>query len=198
MKNSVGMVFFDMHGRRPPNSIAVPSGAGRCDSRRLDRTHEAAQRGARAHQLIVQLRPRLTEALIARCGPEVGTEAAGDSIVWALSNPEKALGATNPIGLLYRVGQSKARPGLRWTRRRADPLADDWLQSVDVRPIDPTLVRALGILTLDQRTAVLLVHAFGWTVREVAELRELPTTAVTNHLHRGLAKLRTLVLEDFR
>lgn len=202
MKSLARMVFLDMHGRRPPNSIAVPSAVARSKSRRTvragTRARANAETNSRAHEVIVQLRPRLTEALIARYGPEVGTEAAGDAIVWALSNPEQTLDANNPIGLLYRVGQSKARPGLRWVRRRADALTDDWLRSPEVQPIDPTLVRALATLTLDQRTAVLLVHAFGWSVRQVAELRDLPTSAITNHLHRGLAKLRTLVPEDFR
>ncbi len=196
------MVFLGMSDRHSPDAIVVPSGRSRSESRRAGRA-EARDRGRteirrRADALIVQLRPRLTEALIARYGPEVGAEAAGDSIVWALSNPSKTLDANNPIGLLFRVGQSKARPGLRWARRRANAPTDDWLRSADVQPIDPALISALTKLTLDQRTAVLLVHAFGWSVRQVAELRDLPTTAITNHLHRGLAKLRTLVPEDFR
>ena len=38
--------------------------------------------------------------------------------------------------------------------------------------------------------AVVLVHGFGWQLRDVAELQEIAVTSVQNHLQRGLAKLR--------
>jgi hypothetical protein len=36
-----------------------------------------------------------------------------------------------------------------------------------------------------------LVHGFGWTLREVAEVAGLRVTSVQNHLERGIAKLRS-------
>ncbi len=56
--------------------------------------------------------------------------------------------------------------------------------------VEPGLPRALARLSKQQRTAVVLVHAFGWTFREVAELTGVKPTTVQNHLERGLAKLR--------
>ena len=46
-------------------------------------------------------------------------------------------------------------------------------------------------LTERQRVAVVLVHGFGWTLREVAELTDVAVTSVQNHVERGLEKLRT-------
>jgi Sigma-70, region 4 len=38
--------------------------------------------------------------------------------------------------------------------------------------------------------AVVLVHGYGWTPREVAELTGIAPTSVQNHVERGLARLR--------
>ena len=39
--------------------------------------------------------------------------------------------------------------------------------------------------------AVLLVHGYGFSYREVAEVLDVSEAAVTNHVHRGLRKLRS-------
>ncbi len=41
-----------------------------------------------------------------------------------------------------------------------------------------------------QRTVTVLVHGFGWTQREVAELLDVGLSTVQKHLERGLDKLR--------
>ena len=145
---------------------------------------------------IAAVQPRVLEALVARYGPEVGGDAADEAVAWAVEHTDRLGDVRNLVAYLYRVGQSKARPALRWRARRADPLADDVIVTTDVRPIDPALVDALRKLTPDQRAAVLLVHANGWTIAEVADLRGVAITAVTNHLRRGLAALHTLLPEE--
>jgi DNA-directed RNA polymerase specialized sigma24 family protein len=56
---------------------------------------------------------------------------------------------------------------------------------------------ALAALSEAQRIAVVLVHGFGWTMREVAELNGTQVTSVQTHLERGLHKLRmTLGVEE--
>jgi DNA-directed RNA polymerase specialized sigma24 family protein len=52
------------------------------------------------------------------------------------------------------------------------------------------LTAALSSLTERQRLAVMLVHGYGYTVREVADLTGIKPTTVQNHLVRGLARLR--------
>jgi DNA-directed RNA polymerase specialized sigma24 family protein len=44
-----------------------------------------------------------------------------------------------------------------------------------------------------QRACVLLVKSFGFTYREAGEMLGLTETAVTNHVHRGLARLRSMM-----
>jgi DNA-directed RNA polymerase specialized sigma24 family protein len=42
---------------------------------------------------------------------------------------------------------------------------------------------------------VLLVHGYGFTYREVVDLLHVSEAAVTNHIHRGLTRLRSLLEE---
>lgn len=69
----------------------------------------------------------------------------------------------------------------------------DWHEPL----VEPGLGRALQELSDSQRTAVVLVHGFGWKMREVAELTGVRITSVQTHLDRGLKKLRAaLEVED--
>jgi DNA-directed RNA polymerase specialized sigma24 family protein len=38
-----------------------------------------------------------------------------------------------------------------------------------------------------------MVHCYGYRYRDVAEVLGVSDAAVTNHVHRGLARLRTLL-----
>ncbi len=55
---------------------------------------------------------------------------------------------------------------------------------------EPGLLPALSQLTEAQRTAVVLVHGFGWTMKEVGDMTGVKVTSVQNHLDRALRKLR--------
>ena len=147
---------------------------------------------------VADLQPRLHQAMAARYGPEIGHEAADEAVAWALANPARLANVDHLLAYLCRVGQSKARPALRWLARRSGSLEHDRIIAEEIAPINPDLVRALRALSGDQRTAVMLVHAYGWTIAEVAAVRDLPVTAVTNHLRRGLAKLRIMLQETDR
>jgi DNA-directed RNA polymerase specialized sigma24 family protein len=135
-------------------------------------------------------------ALVARYGVQAGTEATADAVAWAWQNLDEVLGAQNPSGLVYRVGQSKARRYQRWARQqnRSELAAEQ-----DVVEWDPTLVdvvRALGKLSEEQRVAVLLVHAYGERYDTVAGLLGISPAAVTNHVHRGLLRLRQIMGDE--
>ena len=92
----------------------------------------------------------------------------------------------NPAGYLYRVGQSRARRGVfRRPPRIVLPETPDgshWYE--------PGLVDAIASLSDRQRAAVVLVHGFGWSVTEVAELWGITFSSVQVHIERGLEKLR--------
>ena len=55
---------------------------------------------------------------------------------------------------------------------------------------EPALPEALSRLSEMQRTAVLLIHGFGWTYEEVADRLGLARSSVQKHAERGIKKLR--------
>lgn len=126
--------------------------------------------------------PRLRRALIATLGAQRGREATAEALSYAWENWPRVQRLDNPIGYLYRVGQSRTRPPrFRAVFGRSEN-PDPWSE--------PALGRLLAELSERQRLAVVLVHGFGWTLREVADLTGTKVTTIQNHLDRGLAKLR--------
>ena len=55
---------------------------------------------------------------------------------------------------------------------------------------------ALRRLKPDERAAVVLVKSHGYSYREAAEMLGVSEAAVTNHVHRGLIRLRTIMEVD--
>jgi DNA-directed RNA polymerase specialized sigma24 family protein len=127
--------------------------------------------------------PRLRRALIASCGFERGREATAEALAWAWEHWETAQSLEHRTAYLFRVGQSKIRS-------RKVPVTFDRAGTTEPW-FEPALAPALAALTERQRVAVVLVHGFDWTLREVAELMEVQVTSVQTHLERGLANLRT-------
>jgi RNA polymerase sigma-70 factor (ECF subfamily) len=131
-------------------------------------------------------------ALVAFYGVEVGTEAAAEALAVAWQRWTEVRSMANPGGFLFRVGQSRARPNLRWRRRTTDfPMADAARVSDDAAVVD--LLTSMARLHPAQRACVLLVKSYGFTYREAGNMLDLTETAVTNHVHRGLARLRSMM-----
>lgn len=146
--------------------------------------------GAAMERFLADAAVTLRRALVARYGFDVGQDAAADALAWAVAHWDEVAAMGNPVGYLFRVGQTSAKRQHRW--RRPDVVvphpATDHVLDVDLQ-------RALMRLRADQRTAVLLVHGFGYRYRDVAEVLDTSVSNVTNHVNRGLARLRAL-MED--
>jgi DNA-directed RNA polymerase specialized sigma24 family protein len=132
---------------------------------------------------VEQVEPKLHRALVAQYGWERGRDATAAALGYAWEHWGALNGAANPVGYLFRVGQSS-------TRQRQSP-------TVFERPVDsehwfePTLAARLSELPESQRIAVVLVYAYEWTTREVGELLGIKPTTVQTHLERALRKLRS-------
>ena len=126
--------------------------------------------------------PRLRRALVAAYGFEDGRDATAEALAYAWEHWERVREMPNAAGYLFRVAQSRRR------RRRVPVLYDvsGWPEHL----FEPGLPRALAALSQRQRVVVVLVHGFGYTLHEVAELTGLRRTTVQNHSDRGLAQLR--------
>lgn len=137
---------------------------------------------------------RLERALIAAYGAEIGAEAFAEAISVGWERWAEVSAMDNPTGYLYRVGQSRARPHLRWLHRRR-PFPDSFR---DVATVDSgadglllDALAALGQLRREQRVAVLMVRAWGFTYGETAEVLGVSEAAAANHVRRGMALLRS-------
>jgi DNA-directed RNA polymerase specialized sigma24 family protein len=127
--------------------------------------------------------PRLRRALVAAYGTDRGREATAEALAYAWEHWDRVQEMGNAVGYLYRVGQSRTRP------RRVRRLFDRGHHAGDP-VVEPALPAALAALSERQRVAVVLVHGFGWTLAEVAEVTGLRVTTVQNHVTRGLDHLR--------
>lgn len=136
---------------------------------------------------VARVEPRLRLALVATYGPVDGRDAARDALSWAWEHWPRVRAMSNPVGYLYRVGQSA-------TRRYASRTPPTALITEIARheaEVTPELVPALARLSPQQRTVVVLVHAFGWTLRETASTLEISPSTVREHLDRALTRLRS-------
>ena len=138
-------------------------------------------------RFVKETEPRLSHALAAAYGIEVGAEVTADALAWAWEHWGKVQAMDNAAGYLYRVGQSMAR---RYHRpRKLFPV----LPPQEVPSVDPELPRALDALSPRQRAAVVLVHGLGYTEREVADLLGISRWSVRTHADRALARLEKLL-----
>lgn len=130
--------------------------------------------------------PQLLDALVATYGPADGREATVDALSWAWEHWDRLNGVSNKVGYLYRVGQTASR---RFVARGLPPLGS-LAAPARLPEVEPGLLPALAALSDQQRTVVLLVHAFDWSQSEVASLLEITPSTVREHLRRALERLR--------
>lgn len=137
---------------------------------------------------------RLRRALVAGFGAQRGRQAAADALAWSWEHWDRVRGLDNPADYLYQVGRTAAtRAG-----GRDVPTADVSVPHTDGGvAFEPGLMPALRALSTPRRTAVLLVHGYGYTLREAAELIGVTASTIHRDCDRALTELRAhLEVED--
>ena len=130
---------------------------------------------------------RLRQALTATLGIERGREAAVDALAYAWEHWDRVAGMTNPVGYLFVVARDRHRR--RFRDRMTTPVSD--VASDALEPwCEPALAAQLTRLSDRERTTVLLVKGFEWSLAEVAELLGISKSSVQTHAERAMSKLR--------
>ena len=134
---------------------------------------------------------RLRQALMASYGPDAGRDAAAEALAYGWEHWERVSVMDNPVGYLYRVGQSK---GSKITRRRRPAFP---LIATGAMPwVEPGLPAAMGRLPHKQRQVVFLLHAYDWSLSEVAELLGVSKATVQSYSDRAMRRLRRSLKVD--
>ena len=129
-------------------------------------------------------------AVLAYAGdPEVASDAVAETFAHALRrrdairDPERWVWRT-----VFRVAAGELK-----ARSRSIPLSVEGVYEMEEPARE--LVAALAKLSPKQRTAIVLHHAAGYPVGEVAAILGSTAGAVKVHLFRGRARLRELLRE---
>jgi RNA polymerase sigma factor (sigma-70 family) len=130
---------------------------------------------------------QLSPAFVAAFGFDRGQDALGEAMAYAAANRERIVSLDKPLGYLWKVGET--RTARRRPRARPFPPPAE----VDMPAIEPGLPVALERLTEPQRVCVVLIHAFGWTYQDVADLLGISRGSVQNHAARALAHLQQTI-----
>ena len=133
---------------------------------------------------VSEAEPSLRRALSAAFGSEVGREATAEALAYGWEHWDRVGVMKNPAGYLYRVGRNFGRR-MRPPRPVVDPIplgdGDVWFE--------PGLAAALAGLSEKQRVVVSLLHAFDWSMTEVAELLGISKSTVQSYESRAMRKL---------
>jgi RNA polymerase sigma factor (sigma-70 family) len=162
--------------------------AGRAEPAGRPVPDRAGGDGASFERFVEEVGPRLGRALAAAYGFEDGRDATAEALAYAWQHWHRLQHIANLPGYLFRVGQTRSR-------RKRQPVLFDIGDDAE-HSFEPGLPKALAALSQRQRLAVVLVHGYGCTLREVAELTGIKPTTVQNHLDRGLLRLRILLGAD--
>lgn len=132
-------------------------------------------------------------------GPDAD-DVAQEVFIAVWRRPHAFRGASSVRSWLFAIAWRKAKSSQRsWFRRaRRETEWRNVTVTAAAPPTDATrfaLAQALGALPLDQRAAIMLCLAHGFTHAEAADVLQLPLGTVKSHVSRGREKLRALIGE---
>jgi RNA polymerase sigma-70 factor (ECF subfamily) len=155
---------------------------------RVDDAAAGLVRGGELESLYREQGARMWRSVLAFAGdPEVASDAVSEAFAQALRRGDQ-------IHDLDRwVWRSIFRIAAGEMKERGRTQMSDVEGSYEIEEPARELVSALAILSPKQRSAVVLHHAAGYPLREVAAILGSTTGAVKVHLARGRRRLRELL-----
>ena len=155
---------------------------------KVDRAPAGVERGERLERLYREQGARMWHAVLAFAGdPEVASDAVAEAFAQAFRRGDEI---RDPQRWIWRTVFRVAAGELK-TRSRSVPMTID--RTYEMEEPARELVAALSRLSERQRAAVVLHHAAGYPIREVAAIVGSTPAAVKVHLMRARRRLRELL-----
>lgn len=157
---------------------------------RVEHAPGGVEHGERLERLYREQGDRMWRAALAFAGdPEVASDAVAEAFAQALRRGDAIRDAERWVWrTIFRVAAGELK-----ARARTVPLERKGAYEMEEPARE--LVAALARLSERQRAAVVLHHAAGYPVREVASIIGSTPAAVKVHLLRGRRRLRELLKE---
>ena len=157
---------------------------------RLQDALVGVSRDAELERLYREQGGRMWRAVLAFAGdPEVASDAVAEAFTQALRRVGEI---HSPERWLWRAAFRIAAGELKERGRRSPEIEG----SYEMAEAPTDLLVALGRLSEKQRAAVVLHHAGGYPVKEIAAIIGSTSAAVKVHLSRGRKRLRELLKDD--
>jgi RNA polymerase sigma-70 factor (ECF subfamily) len=135
--------------------------------------------------------PAIWRAVYAFCGGR--QDLAEDAVAEAFARAMEHRGIRDPAAWICRVALRVAAQELRREHRQRSE-ADRAIAEAPADLYD--LLKALRVLSPNQRAAIVLRWEAGLSVDEVAHLMGISAATVRVHLHRGRKRLKELLAEE--
>jgi RNA polymerase sigma-70 factor (ECF subfamily) len=159
--------------------------------RQVDHAPADVEEGGHLEALYREQGARMWRAVLAFAGdPEVANDAVAEAFAQALRRGDAI---RRPERWIWRAVFRIAAGELHARRREVHTDAET---AYEMEEPARELLAALGRLSERQRAAVVLHHAAGYSVREVAAIIDSTPAAVKVHLMRGRRRLRELLGDD--
>jgi RNA polymerase sigma-70 factor, ECF subfamily len=154
-------------------------------------------------RLLAELRPRLHRYCARMAGSVVdGEDVVQDALVKAIEAFADGEPIRAPESWLFRVAHNSAVDFLRSRARANSALTHEGLDTIvdpaaaaDRHDATTASLRTFMRLPVTERSAVILMDVFGYSLDEIAGITDLTIPAVKASLHRGRARLRGLAHE---
>jgi RNA polymerase sigma factor (sigma-70 family) len=158
---------------------------------KVEHAPAGVEHGERLERLYREQGARMWHAVLAFAGdPEVASDAVAEAFTQALRRGDAIRDEERWIWrTVFRVAAGELK-----TRSRSIPMTIE--RTYEMEEPARELVAALARLSERQRAAVVLHHAAGYPIREVAALVGSTPAAVKVHLMRARRRLRELLEEN--
>lgn len=158
---------------------------------RVEHAPVGVEHGERLERLYREQGDRMWRVVLAFAGdPEVASDAVAEAFAQALRRGDAIRDAERWVWrTVFRIAAGELK-----ARARTAPLVTEGVYEMEEPARE--LVAALRRLSERQRVAVVLHHAAGYPIREVASILGSTPAAVKVHLFRGRRRLREILREN--